>query len=273
MVMDTKHGFIDLPVMLSCGRCLGCRLERGRQWAVRCVHEAQMHEVNSFVTLTYNDEHLPPLNSLHKKDFQDFIKRLRRALGKHRISYFHCGEYGERDQRPHYHALLFGVAFKDLQPVKRSGENTLYKSEFLEKTWGLGYCTVGNVTFESAAYTAGYILKKAQNPDLDYGDRVPEYATMSTRPAIGKTWLQRFGSEVYGADTDEVIAQGRPQKPPRYYDKELRRTNEVLADDVLARRLTRARARRQRMNRTPERLAVRGEVLAARLALKKRNVA
>lgn len=269
--MDTKHGFIDLPVMLSCGRCLGCRLERGRQWAVRCVHEAQLHEVNSFVTLTYNDEHLPPLNSLHKKDFQDFIKRLRRGLGRARISYFHCGEYGETDHRPHYHALLFGVAFTDLQPIKRSGENMLYRSAFLEKTWGMGFCTVGAVTFESAAYTAGYMLKKAGSQE-DYGDRVPEYATMSTRPAIGRGWIEKYQSEVYGADTDEVIVQGRPQKPPRYYDKRLREMNEGLADDVLARRLKRARARRQRLNRTPERLAVRGEVMAARLALKKRNI-
>ena len=100
-------------INLPCGQCIGCRLERSRQWAVRCMHEASLHDENSFLTLTYSDENLPPGGSLHLPDFQNFMKRLRKSIAPKRVRFYHCGEYGDILSRPHYHALLFGYDFDD----------------------------------------------------------------------------------------------------------------------------------------------------------------
>ena len=99
-------------IKLPCGQCVGCRLERSRQWAVRCMHEASLYKRNCFITLTYSNEYLPPNMSLVKSDFQKFMKRLRKRCGSS-VRYYYCGEYGENFGRPHYHAILFGFDFKD----------------------------------------------------------------------------------------------------------------------------------------------------------------
>ena len=128
LTFNLRDGFVDRPVTVSCGQCIGCRLERSRQWAVRCMHEASMHTDNCFVTLTYSDEgiaHLDrcidpetgeigagPLRSLNKRDIQLFMKRLRKRTGA-KIRYLQCGEYGSKTQRPHHHVLLFGFDFSD----------------------------------------------------------------------------------------------------------------------------------------------------------------
>lgn len=222
-------GFVDLPMEVPCGRCIGCRLERSRQWAVRMMHEAQMHEWNSFITLTYDDEHLPADGSLNKKHFQDFVKRLRARVAPVRFSYFHCGEYGDMNGRPHYHAILFGLDFADRKPCGSSPSgHGLFQSDLLDAVWGLGRCWVGNCTFESAAYCARYVLKKVtgQIADEHYkrvlasGEIVwlqPEYASMSNRPAIGMRWFEMYGGDVVAYDG--CVVAGKLQKPPRYYDK------------------------------------------------------
>ena len=104
-----------VELLLPCGRCIGCRLERSRMWALRCVHEAQLHSENSFITLTYNDDHIPRDGSLNKKHFQDFMKRLRKSIAPKKVRFYHCGEYGPKLLRPHYHAILFGHQFDDLE--------------------------------------------------------------------------------------------------------------------------------------------------------------
>ena len=131
---------------LPCGQCAGCRLERSRQWAVRCVHESQMHERNCFITLTYPDEFLPPHGGLIYRDFQLFMKRLRKRIG-YPVRFFMCGEYGELDQRPHFHAILFGCDFDDRKYFSKTGSGyKLYTSDLLIQLWGMGHCPVGNVS-------------------------------------------------------------------------------------------------------------------------------
>lgn len=147
------------PIMLPCGQCVGCRLERSRQWALRCVHESKMHKDNCFITLTYATEHLPPDSSLHYPDFQKFMKRLRKKYGEG-IRFYMCGEYGENFGRPHFHACLFGHNFTDLKLWKETNGQKLYRSKELEQLWPFGHSSVGSVTFESAAYVARYIMKK-----------------------------------------------------------------------------------------------------------------
>lgn len=146
---------------LPCGQCVGCRLERSRQWALRCVHEASLHDSNLFVTLTYDDEHLPEFNSLYYPDFQKFMKRLRKKFSRENIRFYMCGEYGETTLRPHYHVILFNFDLPDRRLYRRSHSGDhLFTSEILTKIWGKGFCPFGNVTFQSAAYTARYIMKK-----------------------------------------------------------------------------------------------------------------
>ncbi len=163
-------------ISLPCSNCIGCRIDRSKQWALRCVHEASLFENNCFITLTFNDENLNPYRNLDHRDFQKFIKRLRKKYhglspvhsetGKttYPIRYFHCGEYGSDLMRPHHHACLFNFDFLDKKPWSNSKGTTLYRSESLERLWPFGYSAIGSVTYQSAAYVARYITKKLTDP-------------------------------------------------------------------------------------------------------------
>jgi len=230
-----RDGFVDRPVTVSCGQCIGCRLERSRQWAVRCMHEASLHTDNCFVTLTYSDEgiaHLDrsidpetgeigagPLRSLNKRDIQLFMKRLRKRTGA-KIRYLQCGEYGSKTQRPHHHVLLFGFDFQDkymFAENRRLGVR-YYRSPMLEELWPYGMSALGDLTFESAAYVARYVMKKVTGDRAEehYAGRQPEYTTMSRRPGIGKGWYEKFKTDVY--PRDGVVVRGHITRPPRFYD-------------------------------------------------------
>jgi len=211
-------------------------LERSRQWAVRCVHEGQMNQDNCFVTLTYDDDHIPYGATLHKPDYQKFLKRLRKAVGKYR--YALCGEYGDETQRPHYHALLFGYRPDDPELFSTRGENRMYTSKKLSKIWGMGHATFGELTFESAAYCARYCTKKITGEnawehyasvDPDTGEifeRVPEFWAPSRRPGIGLDWLKKYGKDAY--EKDEVVLRAKAMKPPRFYDTHMEVTDPQL---------------------------------------------
>lgn len=219
IVFNPKKGYIDIPVLVPCGQCIGCRLEKSRQWAIRCVHEATLHEKNCFVTLTYNPQNLPPNGSLDKRALTLFFKRLRKKFGEG-IRYFACGEYGEQLQRPHYHVIFFGFEPSDLKPWSYKHGNILYRSPSIEKLWPFGFSTIGNVTFESCAYVARYVTKKITGDMAEehYKGREPEYVVMSRRPGIGRGWLEKYASDVYPHDY-VVIRNGIKCKPPKYYDK------------------------------------------------------
>lgn len=220
IVFNASKGLVDMPVDLPCGQCIGCRLERSRQWAIRCHHEASLYENNCFITLTLKDECLNADGSLDLKLFQDFMKRLRFRFGAG-IRFFHCGEYGERFGRPHYHACLFNFDFPDKELWRRTKDGfPVWRSKALEELWPFGQSEIGAVTFESAAYVARYIVKKVtgEGAEAHYGGRKPEYVTMSRRPGIGKGWLDLYKSEVYPADS--VVLRGREMKPPKFYDRQ-----------------------------------------------------
>ena len=129
LVFNSDKALVDVPMQVPCGRCIGCRLDRSRDWALRCVHEASLYEFNCFITLTFDDSKLPTCNdcrkvescvanrdagsSLRVCDFQNFMKRLRQFVAPVKIKFFHCGEYGAKLSRPHHHACLFGYDFPD----------------------------------------------------------------------------------------------------------------------------------------------------------------
>jgi len=221
--LPESAGIIHIP----CGQCIGCRLERSRQWALRCVHEASRWELNCFITLTYSEEYVPYVPSvkdgstvltLHKRDLQLFWKRLRKLYGEN-IKYYACGEYGTLYSRPHYHACIFNFDFIDKRFWKKKGSTTLYRSSSLESLWPYGYSTIGDVTFQSAAYVARYVTKKILGKSAvdKYDGRVPEYTQMSLRPAIGREFVDKFYRDIY--PKDYVIFKNKRLRPPRYYDK------------------------------------------------------
>lgn len=208
------------PLILPCGQCAGCRLERSRTWAVRCIHEAQLHDENCFLTLTYDDAYLPDDDSLHKDHLTKFWKRLRKSLGDVKIRYFACGEYGSKFFRPHYHAIVFGYWPSDAKLFNIRHGTELYVSDTIARLWPFGFHTVGAVSFESAAYVARYVLKKVNGKfaDFVYDGLEPEYVVMSRKPGIAYDWIKRFHGDVYPHDFI-VVRDKFKCRPPRYYDK------------------------------------------------------
>jgi hypothetical protein len=268
-------------VSLPCGQCIGCRLERSRQWAMRCMHEAQLHEHNCFITLTYDDTHLPSDQSLHYRDFQLFIKRLRKRYPTTKISYYMAGEYGENFGRPHYHACIFGLDFYDKKLWKRTSSGSmLYRSTDLETLWPFGYSSIGDVNFESAAYVARYIMKKQtgkdsekhyQYSDLKTGEIIqmtPEFNKMSLKPAIGLNWYKKYKNDVF--PHDYVVLRGQKIKPPKYYDQLYKNDNPYEYEKIIA--LRENGAKLNYADNTYDRLAVKEQVVKAKLHKLKRTL-
>lgn len=263
---DTRDGS---PITLPCGRCHGCRLEKSRTWATRCMHEASLHEENCFITLTYAE--LPDEGpTLVKKHFTNFMKRLRRYLDQKdkKIKFFMCGEYGDENLRPHYHAIIFGYNFPDWNFINTSQSGfDIYTSPTLEKIWKknnpkAGFVQVGTVTFESAAYVARYCTKKITGKKADEIDNetglkhyerydsktgqiitvIPEYATMSRGGTNGRgiafDWIDKYRSDCYPKDYFHI--NGVAIKPPRYYDQILKENDPTMMENIKERRLIKA---------------------------------
>jgi hypothetical protein len=277
------------PVKLPCGQCIGCRLDRSREWALRCVHEAQLHDKNCFITLTYNPESLPPDTGLRKRDFQNYMKRLRKRIHPAKVRYYMCGEYGDKNGRPHYHAILFGYNYPDWEYFFDSGSGEpVYTSKKLEEDWqNQGFVTVGNMTWQSAAYVARYVMKKINGQLKDKRDPktglkpyerynqftgeivevIPEYTTMSRRPGIGHGWVREYHGDVYPKDYTTV--NGMRQKPPRYYDNFIRNIDPILLDEVKAEREL---AAYENEENKAERLEAREKVKLAQNSQLKRSI-
>lgn len=255
--LSGKYSLIVLPrtevnldkysFRVPCDKCYYCRLKKSAQMAIRCVHEASLHENtvqnpsgrgNCFITLTYNDEFLPKFGTLCHRDFQLFIKRLRKRFGSG-IRFYMCGEYGSRNMRPHYHAILFNFNFDfDKYFWDRSSSGfDIFRSPSLERAWtdpvsgrSMGYSSVADFSFDSAAYVSRYVMKKIGGDmalshyaviDKDTGevlfDRVPEYNVPSNRNGIGKDWFDNHYDEIYTGDF--VVIKNRKYTVPKYYDR------------------------------------------------------
>lgn len=267
---------VNEELSLPCGQCIGCRLERSRQWAVRCMDEASLYKKNCFITLTYDDVHLPGDGGLETPEstgghgaFQLFMKRLRKEFGNG-IRFFHCGEYGELLGRPHYHSLLFNFDFVDKVYFKSNvNGDRLFVSESLAKLWPFGHHLIGDVTYASAAYVARYVVKKLNGEEADehYVDResgyiLPsEYVTMSRRPGIGKGWFDKFKSDCFPSDFR--VVNGVKMMPPRYYGSLYELDNPEGYARIKSSR--KDRAERVASDNTLARLAVKEEVKKAQI--------
>lgn len=245
---NPAKGEINIP----CGQCMECRLQYARNWADRCMLEASLHEHNLFLTLTYDEEHVPrnyndegfEVLSLVKGDLQKFFKRLRINLersDKGKIRYFACGEYGDHTMRPHYHAIVFGLEVDDLQPYGSSKlGNNLFTSKTLDAIWSYGNVLVGDVTWNSCAYVARYVTKKQKGFTASHYTDMgiePEFLIMSRRPGIAADYYDKHKS-MYEFDAVHIPTPdgGVRVKPPRYFDKRLEAENPDRMAEVRERR-------------------------------------
>lgn len=266
---------------------------------MRIMHEAQLWPISWFVTFTYSEDKVP--DTLRYKDFQQFMRRLRRARPNSKVRFFCAGEYGEERKRPHFHAILFNVTFPDARTVavgmdrggydlsrfghvatsgvrRSGGEDVRYwLSSELDKLWSHGYTLIGALTFESAAYVARYVMDKV-NGDAQFSEYarvdpetgemfegVPEMARMSLKPGIGYGWLQKYGKQAI--DLDRVVMRGSAMGVPKYY---LRKWDDAVRVEEI--RYTRYVTQMEnKHNITPERLAAREKIDRARAALTKRR--
>lgn len=260
----------DKDFQIGCGRCAGCRLERSRQWAMRITNEAQMHSENCFITLTFDDVHLDkrkPVDingnrlsnwSIWPREFQLFMKRLRKRYPGKKIRYFHCGEYGDHPEvnqnlgRPHYHAIIFNHNFADKIEFGSSGEHKYYISRELRELWPFGNNIIGEVAFDSAAYVARYAMKKRNGPATEgwytrtlgvnpstaeiFSEPLhPEYVTMSKKPGIGAAWFKKYQeTDLY--NKDYVMINGKKCRAPKYYDRLLEETDPEKYEEIKEKR-------------------------------------
>lgn len=269
---------------IPCGQCIGCRIDYSRMWADRCMLEAQQYEHNAFITLTYDPEHLPPLKevldvetgeigqwpSLVPDDLTKFMKDLRNyymnKCNHTGIRFYACGEYGGKSGRPHFHVLVFNLP--PLPDMKHwfttDAHEKIYHSDILQNDiWKKGICSIGELTWNSAAYVARYVVKKQKGTTKGLVDLCgnlvsgiePEFTRMSRMPGIAWKYYDEHKHQFY--ETDEIVMSIRGKvrtiKPPRYFDKMYDLENEdpfIMSDIKKARADNAKRAMQDQMSRT-----------------------
>lgn len=237
-----------------------------------------MHETSCFLTLTYSDENLPDDCSVSVRPLQLFMKRLRKRFGSG-VRFFACGEYGDANNRPHYHVILFGCDFADKTLWRRTSAGYYtFRSAVLEGIWTLGHSEIGEVTQASCAYVARYVIKKINGERAEeHYTRVhavtgevfrvkPEFICMSK--GIGGTWFDKFATDCFPSDF--VVIDGCKRPVPRYYTKKMAELDALEVERIKYERSL--RAEKHSADNTPERLAVRERVLRDRMARFKREV-
>ncbi len=267
---------------VRCGSCLGCRVDHRLMWSIRIVHEACMHNDqhgNSWATLTYRDasactekqykdgHHIDKQGQLQPSHVSKFIRSLRKANQDHKIRYFYCGEYGDENQRPHYHICMFNHSFNDQYLWEDDEGLYTYTSAELQKHWPWGFTTVAPLTLRNAAYTAGYALKKITGKRAlehylrcdEYGVAywlLPEYIRMSTgrdKPCgIGAGFYEKYKTDIFPADKSPVPGHGQRELVPRYYQNILAEQNPAMLDQI--KELRQEFITAHRADFTPERL-------------------
>lgn len=213
----------------GCGQCLPCRFNRRRIWAHRIMLEASLYEHNAFVTLTYDDAHLPEKESLNPKHLQDWLKRLRKSIEPERLRFYGVGEYGDQTQRPHYHVAMFNFQSCVYGQTRSYRSLCCERCELVRETWGLGKVFLGTLETDSAQYVAGYVTKKMTSKnDERLNGRHPEFARMSNRPGIGHDFMHEVASTLLGLvqeqpDVPSVLQHGTRKLPlGRYLRMKLR---------------------------------------------------
>lgn len=268
---------------VACGQCNDCRIAKAREWAIRAMHEAQMHQKNSFITLTYDEEHLPTNASLDIEVWQAFAHRMRKAIGPFR--FIHVGEYGAENLRPHYHALIFGQNFDEDRAIWKEDEATgrrYYRSPKLAKLWPEGFHDIQDLSREAANYVCQYAMKKIYGTSVEAEERreqryqrvdpatgevwqvAEETWTMSRRPGIGENWIKKYKTDVF--PSDHVVIKGKEQRTPRYYLDKLKQLNEEEYEAIKTKR--QAKAKENAHRNSPVMRRAQAQITKAKLNLK-----
>lgn len=206
-------------IQFECRKCLPCRLNIAREKAIRCMHEASQHEENIFLTLTYSDQNLISPR-LQYKDWQDFAKRLRTTTSN-KITYMVTGEYGDKNKRPHWHAILFNYRPTDAKYYQNTDRgDQIHTSSLIDELWGKNDpesapSQIGEVTLDSAGYVARYAAKKLIHGHDGTHDYNPTHKTSSKR-AIGRSWIEKYHDHTF-QNGFVVLSNGQQTKIPRYY--------------------------------------------------------
>lgn len=239
-------------LQLPCGGCLGCRQDKAREWALRCHLELQEHRHAVFTTLTYRDDDLPEFRSLERTDLQLWLKRLRKRIvseasrSNRYLRFFACGEYGETNHRPHYHAILYGISERD--------------ADAIHETWGKGHTQTVPVTPATIAYTAGYTAKKIGwkfqrrlITDPDTGEVLyawePPFIQMSRGGRTGAKGIASSARVFTNSWRSYAIYNGRRIPVPRYLHQAWK--DQASIDEIEQLEMEKEERARKRIN-TPE---------------------
>jgi len=248
------------------------------------IHEASFYDHNQFLTLSYADDKIPDLGNLDQRDMQLFFKRLRKTQNSP-IRYVYCGEYGENTSRPHYHAIVFGLPLTDRQHFKSNDRgDKLYQSPQLEKLWGNGFVTIGDVTPQSCGYVAGYLTKDIKSTNFTNSEylhfnkstgeltpRTRPFVRYSNRPGIGKRWIDKYYKDVFPQDV--IRTRDGTSAVPQYYFDRLQKLDPEMYNYVKNKRDNALYTPHNKWNSKPDRLKVRETVKLAKLNLSKRGSA
>lgn len=259
--------------LIGCGKCLGCQLDRSSSWATRAVHESRYFDALSFLTLSWADAHMPANPEDARHELRKFVMRVRKMFGPG-LRFFGCMELGERFSRPHAHFCVYGEAFtEDAEPVAKSKTgNVLWRSPVLERLWTGGFSWVGEFSAESAAYVARYCVKKADQPSSvslahPVTGEVVDWPTVyrpfyPLRPALGVRFVDEFPQDCWSG----LRARGGARiRTPRAYSKRLERLDPARYDERKSETIAAVTAARDLHEESPARLAVKAEVMRARL--------
>lgn len=221
--------------MLPCRKCIGCKTDHAKEWALRAKLENKKSPNNFFITLTYKDEYIPKnqygKNTLKQKDLTTFINSLRKHFERKNhngIKYLASSEYGTKTKRPHYHICFFNLPITDTELLKKKKGNNYYISKTIDKIWNKGMHVIGKTTYESVGYTARYTLKKLEKIDYKKNDIEPEKLTMSK--GIGLKFFEENWEKIY--KYDYIPTEERNFKPPKYYDRKLKEINPKLLEEI-----------------------------------------
>lgn len=224
LASDKIGAGIGQYVIIPCGQCKECRIAKAREWSVRLLHEAALHDHSCFLTLTYDDDHLPDDSALHPEDMQKFLKDLRRYLDYHygkKIRFYGVGEYGSKFRRPHFHLIIFGEDFNFDKKLFKTSKNGFryYVSDTVKQLWKNGFHLIGDVSYDSVFYCARYVTKKITGDlaEYYYDGMQPEFARMSRRPGIGHDFVLKYTGDIY--NYDKILLRNLKCNPPSYYDK------------------------------------------------------
>lgn len=237
-------------ILVPCGVCMACRIKHTRDWSTRMVHEAYTHKTeSSFITLTYDDEHLPDHNNLIPNHLSDFVREVRRKIKPQKLRYFGVGEFGETTGRAHYHAILFGYMPDDIKPFKKNDSgDQLYTSQLLQQCWKhKGHITVGNFNTTTAEYCSKYITKALMGDKaLRYTDSTTgeivlkqlPFQRASNRPGIGSEFYNIYKENLFA--TDETVIDGKKRSLPKAYDRKYRAENKIAFEEIKRKRIDKA---------------------------------